>query len=58
MTLRTAIFIFLIAVNALMLIKQNSSLAILQYRDNLPAKLLYWPSLLGVLLALTILVFF
>ena len=52
------LFIFLIAVNALMLIKQSSNLSIIQYRDNLPAKLLYWPSLLGILLILTIMAFF
>ena len=52
------LFIFLIGVNALILLKKKSYLSIIKYRDMLPTKLLYWPSLLGILLTLTIIAFF
>jgi hypothetical protein len=49
--------ILLVAVNALLL-DSPLRLAFIDYRDNLLPDLLYWPVLLGALLALTILAFF
>ncbi len=50
-------YIFLIAVIALMLLNDTPTPNFLKYKDNLITKLLYWPSLLGTLLILTLFVF-
>ncbi|WP_341528105.1 cache domain-containing protein [Nostoc sp. UHCC 0302] len=51
------LYIFVITINAvLMLVKPE--LKVLQYQDNLIAKIFYWPSLLKLLLLITIFIFF
>jgi type II secretory pathway pseudopilin PulG len=52
------LFISFVGVNALLLLKKNLNLPLVNHEDTLPAQLLYWPSLLGVLLLLTILTFY
>ena len=52
------LFIFFVGVNALMLVDRDSDSTMAISKNNLLAKLLYWPSLTGILLFLTILVFF
>lgn len=49
-------YIFLVALNAILLISGPNT-PFIQYKDNLISKLLYWPTLLKVLLVITILVF-
>ena len=46
-----------VAVNALLFTSQETIRSI-QYRDNLLPKLLYWPLLLGVMLGVTLVVFY
>lgn len=52
------LFISFVGVNALLLLKRNLNLPFVNHEDTLPAQLLYWPSLLGVLLILTVLTFY
>jgi len=49
-------YIFLVAVNAILLLSQPKA-PFIEYKDNLISKLLYWPTLLKVLLIITIVVF-
>ncbi len=49
-------YIFLVTVNAILFISQPNT-PFIQYKDNLISKLLYWPTLLKILLVITILVF-
>ncbi len=51
------LFIFLVAVNAIML-TFNAKILFIQYKNNLIPKLLFWPKLLYLLLVLTIFVFY
>ena len=51
-------YIFLIAVIALMLLNDTPTPNFLKYKENFITKLLYWPSLLGLLLILTLFVFY
>lgn len=50
------LYIFLVAVNAILLLSQPNA-PFIEYKDNLISKLLYWPTLLKVLLIITIVVF-
>ncbi|MGK7924471.1 MAG: tetratricopeptide repeat protein [Spirulina sp.] len=51
------LFIFLVAINAiLLLVKPN--FALIRYKDNLVSKVSFWPSLLALLLLVTIFVFY
>lgn len=49
-------YIFLVAVNAILLLSAPNT-PFIKYKDNLISKLLYWPTLLKILLVITILVF-
>lgn len=49
-------YIFLVAVNAILLLSAPNT-PFIKYKDNLNSKLLYWPTLLKILLVITILVF-
>ncbi len=51
-------YIFLISVIALMLLNDTPTPKFLKYKENLITELLYWPSLLGTLLIVTLFVFF
>ncbi|MFB2918382.1 MULTISPECIES: cache domain-containing protein [Aerosakkonema] len=50
-------FILLVALDAIVL-TLNSKIRLIEYKDNLIPKLLYWPGLLTTLLIVTILVFY
>jgi len=49
--------ILAVSVNAIMFVS-HSRLHLIQFQDNLVPKLLYWPLFLGVLLAITLGVFY
>lgn len=51
------LFILLVVINALLL-TYNRNIPFIQYQNNFIPKLLYWPSLLGLLLITTALIFY
>ena len=51
------LFILVVVINALLL-NNDKNIALVQYKNNLIPKLLYWPTLLGILLITTALIFY
>ena len=51
------LFIFLVSINAILLLVKPD-FALIRYQDNLVSKVSFWPSLLGLLLLVTIFVFY